>query len=200
MSLSEQFADIQIKARSLHERVLALSSIQRGYRRQSENGTRTALEGGVRAIQSTFQSLARAQDAQSDGEDDFEGDELPEKAALTQSAGWLNKAFSELARQSQKGLARASYIKRQSIELRGDVDQLNSDIAGLRSDLEDSKASTNWRLSQRWLDKAEAEASLADYQAMINDLEAELEDKKNNRALLRVVSYLDRCTIANMGR
>lgn len=190
MSLSEQFADIQIKARSLHDRVSALSSVQKGYRRQSEKGIRAALEKSVRAIQSTFESLARVQDPKSDDEDedDFEGHEVPKRAALKQSADWLNKVFCELARQSQKGLARTSYIKRQSIELRGDVDQLNSDISSLRSDLEDSKASTNWKISQRWSDKAEAEASMANYQAMINDLEEELEDKKDNRALLRVVS------------
>lgn len=191
MSLSERFADIKIKARSLHDRVLALSSIEKGYRRQSESGIRTALEQSVRAIQSTFQSLASVQDPKSDDDDDFEGDKAPEKVALKQSADWLNKAFSGLARQSQKGLARTSYIKRQSIELRGDVDQLSSDLSSLRSDIQESKATTNWRILQRWSDKAEAEASGANYQAMINDLEEELEDKKENRTLVRVVSKFD---------
>jgi chromosome segregation ATPase len=191
MSLDEQFADVKSKARSIYDRVSALAGIEKGYRRQSENGVRVALEESVRAIQATFQSLASVQDPGSDDKDDLEGDEIPEKVALKQNADWLNKAFSELARQSQKGLSRTSYIKRQSIELRGDVDRLSSDISNLRSDIEGSKADTNWRIAQRRSDNAEAEASMANYQAMINDLEEELKGKKDNRALLRVVSSFD---------
>lgn len=173
-----------------------LSKAERNLSSGDNEELHEAFRGTVHAITSIWTTLKRLE-APPAGDDDENPDDLllldddgNDKALIPvqKDVAELVRSVGVLTTQTKKGRDEAADLKVQSVELSARAKSLNARIAQAKKDMEAELEVKNKSLNRV---NYQYNAKLNDYKEAVeelNELEEELEDRKDNRALLRAVS------------